>query len=73
MRAQEKMELRNVAFIRLREIDSQLVDAFDEVPTIRAASAARSLLDERAKYADRIVALGGQPGAVPVQDRSQAC
>lgn len=73
MRAQEKLAKRNEAFLQLRDIDDQLRSAFGETPTTRAASAARTLLDERAKCADRIAAFGGQPGPAPIQARSEAC
>lgn len=73
MRASEKLVARNGAFQRLMEIDDELrvVFAIDRDPSIRAASAARKLLTERAKWADRIVELGGQPGPAPV-DAPQA-
>ena len=73
MRAQEKLEIRNEAFLRLRDIDRQLEATFNEPPSTRAASAARDLLAQRAQCADCISELGGQPGAVPLQVRSQAC
>lgn len=74
MRARERLAKRNEAFFRLDEIDGQLRLAFVEKPTTRAASAARTLLDERAKFADRITGLGGQPGPAPVETpKEYAC
>jgi hypothetical protein len=73
MRAQEKLEIRNGAFLRLRDIDRQLEIVFSEAPSTRAASAARELLAQRARCAEHICELGGQPGAVPTQVRSEAC
>jgi hypothetical protein len=73
VKTSEKLTSRNEAFIRLRDIDRQLEFTFSEVPSTRAASAARELLAQRARCADIICELGGQPGAVPMQARSHAC
>lgn len=67
MRAQEKLDLRNTAILRLRDIDLQLESALGAPPSTRAASAARGLFAKRAKYADRILEFGGQPSALPAE------
>lgn len=66
MRASEKLAARNEAFARLDEIDDELREVFRLDPSIRSSSAARKLLATRAKWADRIVELSGQPGPAPV-------
>lgn len=66
MRASEKLAARNEAFVRLASIDVELRATFDLDPSLRSAGAARKLLTERAKWADRVIALNGQPGPAPV-------
>lgn len=73
MCASEKLAARNEAFIRLAGIDVELRAVFGLDPSIRTSSAARKLLTERAKWADRIIGLNGQPGPAPVDTpRAQA-
>lgn len=65
-RASEKLAARNEAFERLAKIDVDLRATFDLDPSLRTAGAARKLLAQRAKWADRIVELSGQPGPAPI-------
>lgn len=66
MRASEKLAARNEAFERLAGIDVELRATFELGPSLRSAGAARKLLAQRAKWADRIIDLSGQPGPAPV-------
>lgn len=65
MRASEKLAARNEAFSRLAGIDVELRATFELDPSLRSAGAARKLLAQRAKWADRIADLSGQPGPAP--------
>jgi hypothetical protein len=65
MRASEKLSARNEAFTMLAGIDVELRATFELDPSLRSAGAARKLLAQRAKWADQIVELSGQPGPAP--------
>lgn len=63
--ASEKLAARNHAFAQLAEVDARLREVFGLDPSLRTAGTARKLLAQRAKWADQIVELSGQPGAAP--------
>lgn len=64
-RASERLAARNEAFMHLAEVDARLREVFGLDPSLRTAGTARKLLAQRAKWADRIVELSGQPGPAP--------